>query len=48
MNGWMDVALTGGIVALAVLWLGRRALRTWRAARRPASGPGCGPDCGCG
>ncbi len=47
MTTWMDLAVTGTIVAVATAWLARRALRTWRAARRPA-GPGCGDGCGCG
>ena len=35
------------IVALAVLFLARRAWQTMRASKA-ASAKGCGPDCGCG
>jgi hypothetical protein len=37
----LDVALAAGIAVLAAVWLGVRAVRTWRGK---ASGCGCGAD----
>ncbi len=42
----MDAMIVGLIVLAAVAFLGRRAWRSWKAARAATSG--CASGCGCG